>query len=274
MIDLEYYDNLPVRESRKDLMFRHEFWNSWYRRSYKIEYWNIAERVIEEHIGKYFNDAFSKFKFLCKNIPEATYEYFMSYFGEKYICRRYEEYIYHRYKDFIIDNEGKIQYSEYYYSKKKNKPISITSRDFKNAWVHKESGIFRDDFLEIYENPNASNYDLKIIAYIHTSKVMRNYGWLVFKKHFPLHKWIYAKPDDFELKTIQGWEKTFNSRRDPNYKRLMADASKPKRKNSKQSMSEEKFREILNSRKPIKNEEENKYKILKHGFDPIISFRN
>lgn len=270
MIDLEYYDNLPVRESRKDLMFRHEFWNSWYRRSYKIEYWNIAERVIEEHIGKYFNDAFSKFKFLCKNIPEATYEYFMSYFGEKYICRRYEEYIYHRYKDFIIDNEGKIQYSEYYYSKKKNKSISITSKDFKIERIHKETKHSFDKFEEYWAKKEVTKTWKTNLGNIrsHTYKEKDEFLGYRYKG-----KYYIAYEKDFELVITQGWKRTFSSKRDPNYKKWLADASKPKSKNKPKKMSEQNFREILNRGK-IKEKEKNDIIMIKHGFDPIISFRN
>lgn len=85
------------------------------------------------------------------------------------------------------------------------------------------------------------------------------------------------KEEDYHYVLVQGWTKTFASKNDPEYKRLMTEkmtAQKKARYASyyKPPMSEEEFRKILKA-KELKERAEDLVKIEAHGFDPITSFR-
>lgn len=71
MLDLEKLENLPLRESRKEHLTRT------YRNMYNLKrwdgldnlydkYWHMSKRIIITHVGKSFDEAYSKFR---KQVP-------------------------------------------------------------------------------------------------------------------------------------------------------------------------------------------------------------
>jgi hypothetical protein len=271
MIDLEKLDNLPKRIGiRKNILYTENYYKLYNRRNYKKKYWYVRDSILNNFIGKYFNDAYSEFKFKYPiNDGEDTLLNFTCNIDNYNIRRSYFS------NKYIIDDNGIIRLTETYKNwKKKNKAISITSEDFKAEWVHKESGIFKSYFTELYDDPSKSKYERKVIGYVLQYKPFSDIFniWLFTRKLLPVNFWIYAKPEDFELKVIQGTKKVFTSKNDPRYKRLFKDSSKPKSKNKPKKMSEEQFRAILNAKKQL-DKEKNDIIMIKKGFDPKTSFR-
>lgn len=99
---------------------------------------------------------------------------------------------------------------------------------------------------------------------------------VTFKKiEYPLDRWGYKSyGKGYEEYIVSGFEIEFPSKQHRTYKRLMAEKKK-KEKNyylPRNYMSEETFRKDLKKRK-AEDKEENLLNILRHGFDPLTSFR-
>lgn len=85
------------------------------------------------------------------------------------------------------------------------------------------------------------------------------------------------KPNDYHSVLIKGWVKYFDSRNDPEYRRLKSEKQKTldkihQEKYGKPKISDEEFRNILRA-KELKERAEDLVKIEAHGFDPETSFR-
>ncbi len=85
------------------------------------------------------------------------------------------------------------------------------------------------------------------------------------------------KDSDYESVLIKGWIKYFDSKYDPEYKRLKAEKQKVKNREyykryHNPKLSNEEFRKILKA-KELKERQEDLIKIESHGFDILTSFR-
>ena len=133
--DVREYEDLISLPSRVTNSLFQEF-NKEHRYEFKWRYgrgtwhkvgdygpWKIAERVIENNIGKPFDDAFS---YYCKLVPIYQQDAFL----EEFRPSRYG----FTYNDYIVDEEGLIQRNR---DKNKYKgPYTFYSSDFKTEQRH------------------------------------------------------------------------------------------------------------------------------------------
>ena len=260
-------ENLPTHIGiRKNLIITKEYWNLYDRYNYKA--YIIGKRIIEHFVGKPFDDAFSKFKKETKGLLYNSYKDFIDWNIRINNCGS-------SYKLYIIDDDGNIQYSKYYLNwQNRKRSVSYKTKDYTSDWFYKNTNILKKDFREVYKYPpnkyGFSNYGKNSILYYIYDRRKGKYIWN--DTILPVYKQIIAQPEEFVERTLSGKIFTFNSGKDPRYIRLVQDKSKPKRKSTRWSMSEQQFREILNKRK---NEDKIscEIKMIKHGFDPKTSFR-
>lgn len=254
-------ENLPKHiGTRRYIKYYDRGGYSFYRR-YNYEAYIIGKRIIKHFVGKPFDDAFSKFKKETKGLLNNSYEDFISWNIRDYNYRN-------RYNHYIINDDGNIQYSDYYLSwRNKKKSVSYKTKDYTSDWFYKDTNCKRTDFEPIYKYPK---YKLGPIKYYVLKKVKNKYWWKS-DMILPLYRQIIAKPEDFVERVLSGKIFTFSSRKDPKYMRLVQDNSKPKHKKKKYTMSEQQFREILNKRKNEDNLTA-EIKMIKHGFDPKNKF--
>lgn len=121
---------------------------------------------------------------------------------------------------------------------KRNKRIIFYSIDYRTELFHKVTGAKRSD-----------------------------YYWA--KKTY--------KDSDYEYRIVQGWEKEFKTRKDPEYIRLSAEKKQMKARMQRefQKQEEQRYFDMLtrNERKLLEEKEKNSQVIQAHGFDETISFR-
>jgi hypothetical protein len=124
------------------------------------------------------------------------------------------------------------------------KTIKIRSLDYKSEFLNKDT---KRPLPEFYWMSNKHKYTKKYID--------ENYAYFI----------------------TQGWEKTYSSRNDPEYKRLYKEQQDRKRKNQRiiDKQKEERQYEMLSQsdKKILEEKERNSIVIQKHGFDEITSFR-
>lgn len=183
-------EELPFKESRKAYITRKfgdmwdltKFDHSWMR-SDKNDYPDIkAERVIKKYMGKSFAKAFSEF---CKLVKINEQNNFLDLFKG----RRWE------YADYIIDKQGRIQLNPNRYIPRKKKVI-FYSHDYKIGYRNT-----RTNEIEHTDNPKEFPLDWKI-------------------KHGRIMTLGEAK--EWNLEIISGFKKEFKSKKDPEYRKLMA----------------------------------------------------
>lgn len=268
-LDISEIDELP---SRSKLNF------SWYSRKWEyrrrtingVSIYTICQRVIDNNIGKSFALAFS---YYCKLVPKRDQYLFLDEFCQA--KRRSRE------SDYLIDENGLIQLNKksFWYEYKKRKDIKkkeklyITTPDYKTERVHIESGIRFDKFEKRYEKIEETiswkNHTLdKIMSYTRTI----NGKFLYYQ-----HKKYKAQESDFHDIIVSGDYEYFESKNDPKFKRHFAEkrkATKLSEKKWKKSQKEREFCFLSKSEQEAKKEKElNKQNILRHGFDPVTSFR-
>lgn len=191
--------------------------------------WKIAERVIENNIGKSFDETFS---YYCKLVPIYQQRVFLEEFN---LGRRH-----YRHLDYRIDEEGLIQRNRV--RTKYKGPYTFYSSDFKAEKRHIITGKIKEEY----------------------------YPWF--------HKGKNKDGDHMYVDVVvSGFSETFESRKDRRFRRLKAEKYKEFLRERKAirklpDINEHDFRRILKE-KELKEREENLTKILKHGFDPVTSFR-
>lgn len=203
----------------------------------------LRDRILKNYLGKPFDDAFSEY---CKQVPKYQQHFFLEYFAS---IRLYSYYIYQ------IDENGLIQKRSSTHQKPKK--VVLTSADYKFELRHKISG--RKKSTHYWDYPFTDN----------------NY-----KSKYPNATSYYQAMDfyneEFEPVTISGWIREFESKKDPEYKRLMSEKLKELRKIEKlrNKEKEEKTKSLLTIQEDKKKEEieKNLLKIKKLGFDPDTSF--
>lgn len=261
MIDIEKLENLPQKQGRKAfLVERHgnlynlkRFDHPWHRSLKEDNQWCMTERVIQNNIGKSFDMTFSYF---CKKYPIYWQSYFLKQFG---LSRSGYGY--------YVDEQGNIQENKY--TKRKN-PIYIQSSDYKSELRHKITGDKKEAFEEIYiKKECVYNYGKDKGKIYFTSKFSHyEYGVDTWKIK-PAYKRYTAQESDFEHVVISGWIKYFESKNDPEYKRLMTERTKANRKKkySEKILSDVEYRAILKAR-VLKEREETRLKLEAKGMRP------
>lgn len=258
MIDIEKLENLPQKQGRKAFLVERygnlynlkKFDHPWYRSLKEDNQWCMAERVIQNNIGKSFDMAFSYF---CKKYPIYWQSYFLKQFG-----------LNRNGYGYYIDEQGNIQENKY--TKRKNL-IYIQSDDYKTELRHKVTGDKKEDFAEIYIKEKCIYKYGKDKGKIYfTSKFSHyEYGADPWKLKSAYKRYI-AQESDFEHVIISGWIKYFESKNDPEFKRLTAERTKANRKKkySEKILSDVEYRAILKAR-ILKEKEETRLKLEAKG---------
>jgi len=253
MLDLEKLDNMPIREG----MRVHYGWRDWRT----TDRYKIVRRILQSHIGKHFDIAYSKFCFTMKSYQEYTD--FLDELNNHW----------RRINDYYIDDNGLIQKV---IKNKSKKPLYIYSDDYKAIIVHKQTGHLKDLFYE--------KWSKKLVTYSRVLRDGKTYSY-DYKENDKFLGYQYkgryylAQKEDFVEKIISGNKLEVSSPRDYRYKRHIANKSKTKRsldkkeKVLKQQEYLEKQRKLMQEKKRVEKET-NDLKILAAGFDLKTSFRN
>lgn len=232
-MNISKYENLPYRESSKEIARRKERIKFHHNANHRVDGlypWDNVKRVLKKYKGKHFDDAFSYF---CELVPQYQQKWFLEEFEPK-------DYYRSRYSDtWYVDKDGLIQVKK---APKNKKPISFASDDYKVEFRHKVTGHKRDDFKE-----ETTRRQRTIYYYEH---IVTYYYGIKHEKKLPKHLQYSAKPEDFEPVIISGWIKYFKSKKDREYKRLMAEKikrekKKPSKKELAEQLSEQQFSDIL-----------------------------
>lgn len=277
MIDIEKLENLPQKQGRKAfLVERHgnlynlkRFDHPWHRSLKEDNQWCMTERVIQNNIGKSFDMTFSYF---CKKYPIYWQSYFLKQFGLNRSGYGY-----------YVDEQGNIQENKYI--KRKNL-ICIQSSDYKTELRHKVTGDKKEYFTEVYEQiikeyPKCKSLPSKVYKHFNKIGTYTTNGKFLYYEYGtdplrlkPVYKRYTAQESDFEHVVISGWIKYFESKNDPEYKRLMTESIKKSKKlhknrysKNKSPLSEKEFRAILKAR-VLKEREETRLKLEAKGMRP------
>jgi len=226
---------------------RHEYWRSGRKSEYHpvndMSPWKRIDKILKRYVGRPFDDAFS---YYCKEVPKYQQHIFLDYFKPSFYRWR---------EAYYIDDDGLIQKT----IDKRNEPkkVIFESIDFKTELRHKVTGKKKPDYSWSYPF-NHNNYKTKY------PRAKSYYEALNF----------YEK--EFEPIIIQGWAKEFESKKDPEYKRLMAEKRKHIERSHKEHIKELKAKEYAfehaTPEQKAREQFENRLKIRKKGFDPDTSF--
>lgn len=228
--------------------------------------YTIIDRIIKEFIGKSFNDAFSKY---CKIAPKHLRSYFKRDFNGNYPY-------------YYIDDEGCIQYI-----KEQNQykgPYIFKSDDILYGKIHKQYKINRNEYQiatkKVWKEYSSAFIKRTNIQGHWVSEEIRENPNIYYSSFLLVHKkrpFHYAKESDFESYIVQGWEKSFKSKKDSEYIRLKTEKAKQRKMSRKQykKLAKEKSYSFISETEEQKKKEklENDIKIQKHGFDLVTSFR-
>lgn len=238
-----------------------------------ISVYDRAQRIIKAFVNKSANDAFSYF---VKQVPKYQQFVFWDTLDYNYPQRRYINQNY-----YYSDENGIIRF----HNGRKKKIYSIQSKDYKTELRHRITGHKKEDFKEIYEF-----YEKTIVygvnkQYTTTYKLKGKFlyyeYWGTNQKGISIYDRYKAKESDFVSVVVNGIYEKFESRNDPKYIRYVAEKRKKSKRKHKQlkkdnkEISLGKLRLMYEKEKERrkKEKEENLLKIIKHGFDPVTSFR-
>lgn len=206
-MDIEKLETLPKKVGRKGYLTT-KYGNMWNLRSFDSSWrssnktktpWFIVKIVLKKFLGKSFADAFS---YYCSKVEQRYQDEFLDEFRNRLGRSWYQN-------DYIINSEGNIQLNPERYQYKKRTDLTFRSFDYKEGWYNIKTGEKRIDSEAMsYFGPKT------IFKYVRNSKEK------VISKD-----WIKI--------VIQGYEKTFESKKDPEYRRLMIENIKAQRLNSK-----------------------------------------
>lgn len=226
----------------------------WYRR-YGATYfptdgvspWKRSVRILESHVGKSFDTAFSIW---CKQTPKCQQHYFLEQIDPREDCktRRWSLNWYY------VDSNGIIRKRKNIFPwRKSDRKVTFKSDDYKTEPRHKVTGL-----------PKKSLSHSEIRAMFPKEKD---------KSYYELLK-LYDQ--QFEEVCVEGWIKTFKNAKDPEYQRLQAERLRKlelDRRRQKKAQSEKAYRFTHETEEQrAARITANFFKILKHGFDPKTSF--
>ena len=159
-----------------------------------------------------------------------------------------------------------VYQQEYFLMKFKERPDGYCLNDY---YIDENGLIQRYSPSNRYKGPYTFYSIDCVIEKRHkiTGKKESEYYW--FDKKY--------NADGYESVIVQGWIKQFDSKNDPEFKKLKTEKQIIKNKAwqikyGHKEISDEDYRIILKA-KELKEREKNLIKIEAHGFDPITSFR-
>lgn len=276
--DFDKLNDLPSKITGRKLS---KITNSWENYKMKnthdtngISVYDRAERIIEAFVNKPANDAFSHF---VKQVPKYQQFVFWNILDSSYPRRSSLNYTH-----YYSDDNGIIRF----HNGTKRTVYTIQSKDYQTELRHKITGHKKTDFEEIFEQfKKVVKYgDKKQYESIYTINgdfLYYEYGAKKWREK-PAHCRYIAYDSDFIPVIIQGYYKTFESDKDPRYVRHYAEKAKQikkehklwKKKNKEESLEKLRLMYEKEKERREKEKQENLLKIIKHGFDPITSFRN
>lgn len=272
-------DNFSSKESIHGgaIRSRNGYWRRYDRQDWcsgkDLNVYNFAEYVLKNNIGKSFDLAFSYF---CKHVSQR----FQYVFLERFNGRSY------RSDEWSVDNNRLLVYKPYRYNSTNKTGVDFYSDDYESELVHKISGHKKDDFKEVYEKIENFPKLTPAMEKYHAGRRWFDKGkflYYLYGENLPLCMRYKAQKKDFHLVTVKGWKMHFESRNDPRYIRLNQEKIKRKKtqerkielEKSKQKIEEanKALQEVKRKEREKEQEEANRLKILRKGFDPETSFK-
>lgn len=266
--------NFSIHKKDRNRRFYHR--RSGSRRIGDYFVWTLVERILKNNLGKSFDLTFS---YICKIIPKNEQFRFLEEFEPGYKSQV---------SPYYIDDYGNIQknkISQRYDGSYKG-PYFIHSEDYKTEQRHKITNHKLDDFKMIYENEEYSYkryikhvYPMKSFWHVESGTKKGKFLYYQYREGRIGYR---AVKSDFETVIVQGWEKEFKSKEDPEYRRIMTERRKQrellhrKRNHIRREKEMDLLRIEAHKRKEVlkAEKEKDRIKILAHGFDLVTSFRN
>lgn len=283
--DVELIDNTPIelldhrlfKRKQRETRWRSR-WKPWHWHKGGVYLSKIIDRVVLNNIGKSFDLTYNYYRTL---VPKAYHSYFF-YDFDKFGGRVADA-------EYYIDENGLIQANpnSYWIKRKLNinsykGPYTYKSEDYETELRHRITGHKKKDFVPVYEKITRT-YTRKWFgrSYTNTSTVngkLLYYEYGAIKWHEkPAYERYRAQERDFIPVCIKGWAKTFNSKQDSEFRKLLAEKQQRKRKADKEAerlKKEKVYSFISKAEEERKREKErNELNIVRHGFDPVSSFR-
>lgn len=267
-IGIDKIDVLPINTLYYRLQTKHKRERRWRGRGPMhtvdgVWPYEIARRIIKKYIGKQWDKAYSEY---CSKVPWYQKNVFKEEFRDKNY--RYST-------SYIVDKNGCIQYSR---MDKRKKDLCIKSDDFKIELRHRWTGHKKDDFLPVYkQEPYISRFKTFKMSGMRNSRLLYYEYGAIPGRMKPLYERYRSKESEFEAVIVSGWIKYFKNKKDPEFKRLIAEKRKQRLINTKkqQILLQEKAYDMMTKREAELKKEKaaNDVKILAHGFDLETSFR-
>ena len=272
--DLETLNDLPKKITGRKLHKLNHSWKSYGKSTYhsvdNVYPFKRIDRILEKFLGQHVNDAFS---YYCKQVPLYQQKEFWEYLQRD---------LKYSWVFYFYNSEGIIIKKD----KRVKRNYAIKSDDYTTELRHRVTGHKKTDFEKIFEQfKKVVKYgDKKQYESIYTINgdfLYYEYGAKKWREK-PAYCRYIAYDSDFIPVIIQGYYKTFESDKDPRYVRHYAEKAKQikkehklwKKKNKEESLEKLRLMYEKEKERREKEKQENLLKIIKHGFDPITSFRN
>lgn len=205
--------------------------------------WDRIDKILKKYIGKPFDDAFS---YYCKQVPVYQQHIFIEYFSPDH----------YRWADtYYINEDGIIQKGTRRW--RAPKKAIFYSDDYKTELRHKKTGKKKPESHWYYPF-TYNNYKEK------------------YPRAKSYHEAQTAYDNEFTPVIVSGWAKEYDSKKDPEYKRLTMEQRKRQEIARKAKEKEEKSKAYsfvhTTPEDKSRQEYENFLKIKRKGFDPDTSF--
>ena len=230
-MDIEKLETLPKKVGRKGYLTT-KYGDMYDLRSFDNPWYRSNKMDVPWFIVK-----ITLKKFLGKSFADA-FSYYCSKVEQRYQDDFLDKFRNKGYRhswyadDYIIDSDGNIQLNPERYQRKRKTNFTVISHDYKSSYFHK---ITKEEI----------SYKL----YHH---------WTTDRSMYDEH-------------IISGYERTFESKKDPEYKRMMAEITKHNRISSKRWKKEQRQKAFsFLTRDEKQKKEDRKLNILtrdRHGFD-------
>lgn len=246
--ETETLDRKPTKREQYREDRRHLRYGSTYVPTDGVSPWKRSTYILEKHVGKSFDKAFSLW---CKQTPKFQQHFFLEQIDPREDCRTRRW----SFNWYYVDSNGIIRKRKDIFPwRKSNRKVTFKSDDYRTEPRHKVTGL-----------PPKSLSHSELRAMFPKEKD---------KEFYQLRK-LYD--EQFEQVCVEGWIKTFKNAKEPEYQRLMAERLQKQeldRRRAKKAQSEKayNFTHETDEQRQARITA-NWFKILKHGFDPKISFR-